>query len=754
MHICFCQEVLAMPKKVQPLKKGRWGVKIDLQDFIYQNFTPYAGGPEFLAKATSRTAALWKKVEVLMAEERKRGGVFDIDVDTVGGIVSHGPGYIDKRHELIVGVQTDKPLRRAVKPVGGVRLVEKACEARGYKLNPCISEIYSKYRKSHNDAVFSIYTAEMKKLRKLGIITGLPDNYARGRIIGDYRRVALYGLDFLIAHKEQDLAKLNGDMESKTIRQREEVADQIKALKEMIGLGEIYGADLRRPARTAREAIQWTYLAYLAAAKESDGAAMSIGGVSAFFDIFLERELKAGVLNEAGAQELIDDFTIKLRLIRQLRPPEYDQIFAGDPVWVTLVLGGMASDGRSKVTKTDFRFLQSMNNLGPSPEPNLTVLYSPRLPETWKKFAAEMSIKTSAIQYENDDLMRPVAGDDYGISCCVSLLKMGSQMQFFGARCNLGKALLLALNEGRDEIYGEPVVPNVPPLKGKYLDYDQVHANFVYVISWLAEQYVKTMNVIHACHDKYYYESAQMALLDTEVDRLMAFGIAGFSVVVDSLCAIRYTQVEPVRDKKTGLTKDFKVHGEYPAFGNDDERADNRARDLIITFITELRKHPIYRRATPTLSILTITSNVLYGKKTGATPDGRKAGEPYAPGANPMFGREQHGILASLNSVSKMPYYAAQDGISNTFSIVPTALGRDRSEQVGNLTSLLDGYFTKGGHHINVNVLDRDLLQDAMKHPENYPQLTIRVSGYAVHFTKLSREHQEEILRRTFHEAF
>lgn len=741
-----------MAKKTAPFKRGRWCVKIDIQDFIYQNYTPYAKGPEFLAGPTARTRRVWSQVKTLMAQERKRGGVLDIDVDRVSGILSHPAGYIAKKDELIVGLQTDKPLRRAVKPVGGVRLVEKACQSRGYELNPRISEIYTKYRKSHNDAVFAIYTEEMKQLRRLGILTGLPDNYARGRIIGDYRRVALYGAERLIAEKQADLAKLDDGMESKTIRNREEVADQIRALGELIGLGEIYGCDLRRPAATAREAIQWTYLAYLAATKESDGAAMSIGHLSAFFDIFLERELKNGSLTESGAQELIDDFVIKLRLIRQLRPKDYDEIFAGDPVWVTLVLGGMGGDGRPKVTKTDFRFLHCLDNLGPAPEPNLTVLYSPRLPEPWKKYTGEMAIRTSTLQFENDDLMRPVAGDDYGISCCVSLLKMGSQMQFFGARCNLAKALLLALNEGRDEIHGERVVPNIPPLKGAVLDYDQVQANFMQVLTWLAAQYVKTMNLIHRCHDKYYYEAMQMALLDTDVDRLMAFGIAGFSVVVDSLCAIRYAKVKAVRDK-TGLTREFKISGEYPAFGNDDERADNRARDLIITFITELRKHAIYRRATPTLSILTITSNVLYGKKTGATPDGRKAGEPFAPGANPMFGREKNGILASLNSISKMPYYAAQDGISNTFSIVPQALGEGLPEQEQNLTSLLDGYFTKGGHHINVNVLDRALLRDAMKHPENYPQLTIRVSGYAVHFTKLSREHQEEILRRTFHQA-
>jgi formate C-acetyltransferase len=731
--------------------RGRWSVKTDLQDFLYRNYTPYESGPEFLAASTARTRALWKKVQALMDEERRLGGVLDIDVNTPSGITSHAPGYIDRKHELIAGLQTDKPLKRAVKPVGGVRLVEKACQAHGKQLNPEIIEIYTRYRKSHNDAVFSIYTEDMKKLRKLGIITGLPDNYARGRIIGDYRRVALYGLDCLIRAKQADLGKINDAMETKSIRQREEVADQIVALRQIAEMGKSYGFDLTRPAESAQEAIQWTYLAYLAAAKESDGAAMSMGGISAFFDCYLERDLKAGVLTEIQAQELIDDFIIKLRLIRQLRPPEYEQIFAGDPVWITMVLGGMASDGRTKVTKTDYRFLQSLRNLGPAPEPNLTVLYSPRLPDAWKAFVSEIAIATSALQFENDDLMRPIAGDDYGISCCVSLLKSGSQMQFFGARCNLGKALLLALNEGRDEIYGETVVPNVPKLKGRTLDYDQVHENFIYVIGWLAEQYVKTMNVIHWSHDRYYYEAAQMALLDTDVDRLMAFGIAGFSVVVDSLCAIRYAKVQPERDAR-GLTKHFKITGDYPAFGNDDERADNRARDLIITFLTELRKHPIYRRATPTLSILTITSNVLYGKKTGATPDGRKAGEPFAPGANPMYGRERNGVLASLNSISKLPYYAAQDGISNTFSIVPQALGMDREKQKANLTSLLDGYFTKGGHHINVNVLDRSLLKDAMKHPEKYPQLTIRVSGYAVHFTKLSREHQEEILRRTFHE--
>jgi len=742
-----------MQKKYTSFKTGRWFYKIDLQDFITVNYTPYEGRADFLSGPTRRTSELWSRVEKLIAEEKKRGGVLDIDTKTASSITSHSPGYINRKKELIFGLQTDAPLKRAVKPVGGVRLVERACEAHGFKLDKNLAEIYTKYRRSHNDAVFSVYTEKMKQLRRLGIITGLPDNYARGRIIGDYRRVPLYGLERLIKYKQDDLGSMDSAMETKDVRSREEVSLQIQALKDLAALGKSYGFDLTRPAKNAREAVQWLYLAYLAAAKESDGAAMSIGGISAFLDCYIERDLKRKKLNEQGAQELIDDLTIKLRLIRQLRAPEYEEIFAGDPVWITLVLGGMGSDGRAKVTKTDFRFLNTLNNLGPAPEPNLTVLYSPRLPEGWKKFAAEVSIRTSSIQYENDDLMRPVAGDDYGISCCVSLIKSGSEMQFFGARCNLPKAMLLALNGGRDEINGELVVPDIRLLSGRHIDYDAFLANFMKVISWLAEQYVKTMNVIHWCHDKYYYEAAQMALLDTNVDRLMAFGIAGFSVVVDSLCAIRYAKVSAIRGKD-GLTKDFLIKGEYPAFGNDEERADERGRDLVITFISEFRKHPVYRRATPTLSILTITSNVLYGKKTGATPDGRKAGEPFAPGANPMFGREKKGVLASLNSVSKLPYYACMDGISNTFSIVPSALGADGETRTTNLISILDGYFTKGGHHINVNVLDQAMLRDAMKNPQKYPQLTIRVSGYAVHFTKLSREHQEEILRRTFHEGY
>lgn len=738
-------------KKTRKFKRGRWHVRIDVQDFINANYKPYEDGPEFLEGPTARTKAIWKKVNELFAKERENGGVLDIDTSTPGSILSHGAGYIDKSKEVIVGLQTDKPLRRAVKPVGGVRVVEKACEARGYKLDPHIKDIYTKYRTSHNDAVFSIYTEEMRNLRSLGIITGLPDNYARGRIMGDYRRIALYGTDRLIQTKQEDLNNTEYDrMVTKLIREREEISKQITALKEITEMGKRYGCDLSRPAEDAREAVQWTYFAYLAAAKESDGAAMSMGNISSFLDIFIERDLRAKKITEDQAQEMIDDFIIKLRMIRQLRPPTYEEIFAGDPVWVTLVLGGMSSDGKTKVTKTDYRILQTLNNLGPAPEPNLTILYSPRLPEPWKQFTAEMAIKSSSLQFENDDLMRPIAGDDYGISCCVSLLKMGTQMQYFGARCNLGKALLLALNEGRDEIKGKKVVPDIPPVTGKTLNYDQVHDNFIKVLSWLCERYVNIMNVIHWSHDKYYYESAPMSLLNTELDRYMAFGVAGLSVVVDSLCAIRYARVTAKRDKR-GLTKSFEIKGDFPKYGNDDERADNRAADLLITFITELRKYPIYRRATPTVSVLTITSNVLYGKKTGSTPDGRKVGEPFAPGANPMYGREKNGALASLNSVSKLPYYAARDGISNTFSIVPQGLGREAGQRVRNLTGILDGYFIKSGHHININVLDRELLEDAMEHPEKYPQLTLRVSGYAVHFTKLSREHQQDILKRTFH---
>ncbi len=743
-----------MKTRYKKFKRGRWNRKIDVQDFIHSNYKPYEGCEEFLEPASQRTKKVWRKVCRLFEKERAMGGVLDIDTSVAGGIVSHKAGYIDRANELIVGLQSDKPLRRTIKPQGGFRLVERSCEAHGYKVSDSIKDIYLNHCMTHNDAVFSAYPEEIKKLRKLGIITGLPDNYARGRIIGDYRRVALYGIDKLIEEKQVDLAKLDdGPMDTKIIRLRLETAAQIKALNEMKEMGSLYGLDLGRPAESAREAIQWTYMGYLAAVKQADGAAMSLGNVTSFFDIYIERDLKNGNLMESGAQDLIDDFIIKLRMVRHLRPPEYDQIFAGSPTWVTMVLGGMATDGRTKVTKTDYRVLQSFHNLGPSPEPNITILHAQRLPLAWKKFVSKVAIETSSIQFENDDLMRPIAGDDYGISCCVSLLRMGSQMQFFGARCNLPKALLMALNEGRDEVYGEQVVPGIAPLRKRYLDYDDVHDNFIKVLSWLAEKYVQANNIIHNCHDRYYYESAQMALLDTDVERFMAFGVAGLSCVVDSLCAVRYAKVEVRRNRK-GLTDSFRIKGDYPAFGNDDDRADNRASDLLINFITELRKHSIYRRANPTLSVLTITSNVLYGKKTGATPDGRNAGEPFAPGANPMYGREKNGALCSLNSISKLPYFAARDGISNTFSMVPAALGKNMEARADNLIKILDGYFSKGGHHININVLDREMLEDAMEHPEKYPQLTIRVSGYAVHFTMLSRQHQEDVLKRTFHSCF
>ncbi|OVE75840.1 formate C-acetyltransferase [bacterium E08(2017)] len=742
-----------MKVRQRQFKKGRWNKKIDVQDFIHCNYDPYEGGPEFLESATTRTKRVWRKVCKLYEQERENGGVLDIDASIAGDITSHRAGYIDKKSELIVGLQSDKPLRRTIKPKGGYRLVERSCEAHGVSVNPEIKEIYTHHRTTHNDAVFSAYTEEIKRLRRVGIITGLPDNYARGRIIGDSRRIALYGLDHLIEAKKADVAKYdNSAMDTKTIRLRLEVADQIKALEDMKIMGAEYGLELDRPAQTAQEAIQWTYMGYLAGVKQTDGAAMSFGSMSSFFDIYIQRDIKSGRITESEAQEMIDDLVIKLRMVRHLRPPEYDQIFAGDPTWVTMVLGGMAVDGRTKVTRTDYRILQSFRNLGPAPEPNMTILWALRLPKPWKDFVCEIAIETSSLQFENDDIMRPIAGDDYGISCCVSLLKMGSQMQYFGARCNLPKALLMAINEGRDEINGELVVPGIPPLTGKYLDYDQVHDNFMKVLAWLVSKYVQANNIIHSCHDRYYYESSLMALLDTELERFIAFGVAGLSCVVDSLCAIRYAKVEAKR-KKNGLTTAFKIHGEYPAFGNDDDRADNRAQDLLINIITEIRKHQTHRRAHPTLSVLTITSNVLYGKKTGATPDGRKKGEPFAPGANPMYGREKHGALSSLNSVSKLPYFAARDGISNTFSIVPAALGKDDEARINNLVTILDGYFSKGGHHININVLDRDKLVDAMDHPEKYPQLTIRVSGYAVHFTKLSRQHQEDVLKRTFHEC-
>ncbi len=689
----------------------------------------------------------------MIQNEVDAGGVLDVDTGRVSTLTAHEPGYIDADRELIVGLQTDAPLKRAVKPFGGVRIVKKALEEYGYELSPEIERTFLKYRKTHNDAVFQAYTDEIRKVRRLGIITGLPDSYARGRIIGDYRRVALYGTDFLIAQKKADLNKLDHfTFSEETIQLREEVNEQIAALDELRQMAAAYGYDIRNHAKDAREAIQWTYFAFLGAVKEQDGAAMSLGSVSAFFDIYIERDMRKGQLDEARAQELIDDFVIKLRLVRHLRPKAYNDIFAGDPTWITEALGGMLDDGRHKITRTAFRFLHTLRNLGPSPEPNITVLWSPRLPEHFKQFCCEMAVLTSSIQFENDELMRPLAGDDYGIACCVSLQKLGAAIQYFGARCNLPKALLLALNAGREELTGEKVVDGIAPMPDGPLDIEAVKTRFYQVLRWLTRVYTETMNIIHRMHDRYYYEREQMALIDSFLQRSMAFGIAGLSVTADSLSAIRYAKVTAVRGAN-GLTTDFQVVGAYPQFGNDDDRVDGRAVDIVKVFRAELEKHEIYRKAVPTVSILTITSNVMYGKKTGATPDGRKTGVPFAPGANPMHGRDANGALASLNSVAKIPYTDCLDGISNTFSIIPGVLGRDPSEQVRNLSAILDGYFLKGGHHLNVNVISPEKLKDAMDHPEKYPQLTIRVSGYAVHFIKLSREQQEEVIARTFHGA-
>lgn len=734
--------------------KNHWEQTIDVRDFVYHNLIPYDGGIEFLKGPTKKTQELWDHCKTLLKKEFDAGGVLDIDTKTISTITSHKPGYIKKESELIVGLQTDEPLKRAIKPLGGQRIVEKACQEQGKTLDPQVLEIFTKYRKSHNDGVFDAYTPEIRKYRSTGVLTGLPDNYARGRIIGDYRRVALYGIDRLVEEKTQDLDNnLLGPMTDDLIRLREEVSEQIKALKMIKEMAESYGFDISKPARNAKEAIQWTYFGYLAALKEHDGAAMSLGNVSGFFDIYLEKDIKDKKITEEEAQELVDQFIIKLRLVRHLRMHEYDLIFAGDPTWLTESLGGIWNDGKHKVTKTTYRFLQTLYNLGPAPEPNLTVLWSEKLPEQFKKFCAKISIDTSSIQYENDDLMREISGsDDYGISCCVSQLKSGKQMQFFGARCNLAKTLLMALNEGKDENKGIKLVDEIKPLKSNILDYDEVVSSFGKAMAHVAQVYVNTMNIIHYMHDKYYYERAQMSLLDTNVERLMAFGIAGLSVVADSLSAIKYAKVKAIRDEN-GTAKDFEIKGDFPKYGNDDDRVDNIAKELVEKFNNELGKHHIYKKATPTLSILTITSNVMYGKKTGATPDGRKAGEPFAPGANPMHGRDTHGAIASLNSVAKLPYVSSRDGISNTFSIVPRTLGANTDEQVDNLVNLLDGYFTRKAHHLNVNVLNKETLLKAMDHPEEYPQLTIRVSGYAVNFVKLSRDHQQEVLARTFFET-
>lgn len=731
---------------------GKWENTIDVRDFIQKNYTEYKGGEEFLTGSTKRTKEIMRRVNSLFEMERQFGGVLDIDTETVSEITAYKTGYIDKDKEIIVGLQTNRPLKRGVNPFGGMRMARQACEAYGYTLSESIEKKF-KYRTTHNDGVFSAYTDEMRPARRSHLITGLPDAYGRGRIIGDYRRVALYGIDFLIENKKSDKASLTGkDFNEETIRLSEELSLQIKALNDIKEMAKMYGYDISLPASNAKEAVQWTYFAYLAAIKQQNGAAMSLGRVSTFFDIYIERDLKNKVITEKQAQEIIDDFVIKLRLARHLRTPEYNELFGGDPMWITESVGGMGEDGRTLVTKNSYRILNTLYTLGSSPEPNLTVLWSKALPEQFKKFCAKVSCDTDSIQYENDDLMRPIYGDDYAIACCVSAMKVGKQMQFFGARCNLAKLLLFSLNGGYDATSGIKLGPQTDADSSEVLDFDKVSSRYLEYLSWLCRLYVNTMNVIHFMHDKYAYESAQMALHDSLIHRFMAFGIAGLSVVADSLSAIKYAKVYPIRNKE-GYIVDFKTEGDFPKYGNDDDRVDLIAKELTHKVITELRKTPAYRNAEHTLSVLTITSNVMYGKNTGATPDGRKAGAPFAPGANPMHNREENGALASLNSVAKLSYDDCRDGISNTFSVTPNTLGRNTSERTSNLINILDGYFAKGAHHINVNVLNRETLIEAYNDPEAYPNLTIRVSGYAVNFHKLSREQQREVISRTFHEA-
>ena len=731
---------------------GSWQDEIDVRNFIQLNYTEYTGDSDFLAGATPRTQGLMKKVEALFALERQFGGVLDIDTATVSSLTSYSPGYIDKNNELIFGLQTNRPLKRGVNPFGGMRMVKQACEAYGYKLSRKVEEEFH-FRTTHNDGVFRAYTDEMRQARKCHVITGLPDAYGRGRIIGDYRRVALYGVDKLIEFKKKDKAALSSKaFNTENIRLDEELYRQIAFLGYLKEMAAMYGFDISEPAANAKEAIQWTYFAYLAAIKEQNGAAMSLGRVSTFFDIYIERDIANGILTEEAAQELMDDFVIKLRVARHLRTPEYNELFGGDPMWITEAVGGMGEDGRTLVTKNCFRMLNTLYTLGSSPEPNLTILWSNSLPENFKKFCAKVSVDTDSIQYENDDIMRPIYGDDYAIACCVSAMKLGKQMQFFGARCNLAKLLLIAINGGYDTTSGIHIGPQMPVMDCEKLDYDEVMERYDIYIKWLSNLYVNTMNIIHYMHDKYAYEKIQMALHDTEVERFMAFGIAGLSVVADSLSAIKFANVSPVKNKN-GFIEDFEISGNFPKYGNDDDRVDLIAKDMTHKVITELRKTPTYRHAIHTLSVLTITSNVMYGKNTGATPDGRKAFAPFAPGANPMHNREENGALASLNSVAKISYDDCRDGVSNTFSITPEALGRDDDERVTNLVSILDGYFAKKAHHINVNVLNRETLMDAYENPEAYPNLTIRVSGYAVNFNKLSREQQREVINRTFHEA-
>ena len=734
-------------------KEGDWTFSIDVRDFIQKNYTPYEGDDSFLANATDKTKKLWNIVLDLYKKEKANGGVLDIDTKTVSTITSHKPGYIQKDLEEIVGLQTDSPLKRAIMPFGGIRIVEKSCQAYGKEVDPEVDRTFHNVRKTHNDGVFDAYTPDIRAARSSHLLTGLPDGYGRGRIIGDYRRIALYGVDFLIKEKQQDFHYYDPDLyDEAIIRKREEISEQIKALNSLKEMALSYGFDISVPAKNAKEAIQWTYFGYLAAVKEQNGAAMSLGRTSTFLDIYIQRDLDNGTLTEEQAQELMDHFVMKLRLVRFLRTPEYDELFSGDPVWVTESIGGMGIDGRTLVTKNSFRILHTLTTLGPAPEPNLTILWSTRLPESFKKFTTNLSIKTCSIQYENDDLMRHYWGDDYGIACCVSAMRIGKQMQFFGARCNLAKTLLYAINGGRDEITGKQVTTRFEPITSEYLDFDEVINKFVDMMDYVSRVYIKALNTIHYMHDKYCYEKIEMALHDTTIMRTMACGIAGLSVVADSLSAIKYAKVKVIRDE-TGLAVDYKIEGDYPKYGNDDDRVDKIAVEVVRIFLKRLSKHITYRKAKTTLSILTITSNVVYGKNTGSTPDGRPAGAPFGPGANPVHGRDTHGALAVLNSVSKLPYKHAEDGISYTFAITPKTLGKSEDERVENLITLLDGYFGRGAHHLNVNVFDRSLLLDAMDHPEKYPQLTIRVSGYAVHFTKLTREQQLDVINRTIQES-
>ncbi|MDG1804109.1 formate C-acetyltransferase [Flavicella sp.] len=739
--------------KVLEFKNGIWDKEINVRDFVIQNITPYYGNHDFLVGPSQKTQKLWDICKSAVKEERQNNGVRSVDTETISGVNSFEAGYIDKENETIVGLQTNELLKRAMKPFGGYKVVQKALSEHGLAPSDAVNELFTKYVKTHNDGVFSAYTAEIKKFRSLGFLTGLPDNYARGRVIGDYRRIALYGIDKLIETKKEDFSKINGPMSDSVIRLREEVAEQIGALKDMIAMGNHYGLDLSRPAQNAQEAVQWTYMAYLAAVKEQDGAAMSLGNVSSFLDIYITQDLEAGLITEEEAQEYIDQFVMKLRMVRHLRMEAYDEIFAGDPTWVTEAIGGMFADGRTKVTKTSFRFLHTLYNLGPSPEPNITILWSYGLPQNFKNYCAKVSIDTSSIQFENDELMRITRdSDDYGIACCVSFQEIGKQIQFFGARTNLAKTLLLAINGGKCENTGTQMVEGIAPMTDEVLDFDKVMDNFKISMKEVARVYNDSMNIIHYMHDKYYYEKAQMALIDTNPMINIAYGIAGLSIVADSLSAIKYAKVKPIRNEE-GLTVDFIIEGEFPKYGNDDDRVDVFAANAVADFNNELKKLPVYKDAAVTMSVLTITSNVVYGKKTGATPDGRAKGIPFAPGANPMHGRDSNGAIASLNSVAKINYEDSQDGISNTFSIVPKSLGANEEDRIDNLAATLDGYFDRGAQHLNVNVLDKETLLDAMENPEEYPQLTIRVSGYAVNFIRLTKEQQMEVITRSFHES-